>query len=322
MKELTIFGSKPPATRAGQQVANAAPPSGATIIQTDGTKPLHKDLELNLARLLARPAGSAQSGEDRGLMLMNYREAMDGYPMSVADYTLKQLRWHNPRAPFSPGWEDVREHCRKANDMLRDRVIRWFFPEWVPDGLNDGRIKHVRGNPKWGGTVRKAFGDDWGPEPMQPDCYVSNSLVVQWVREYLHHPRNLDDVAGGLSDELKARIPAECWSDELKAEVAEVQRKWAARDEARRAQAEYEANLSPEEREARSDVLQRNYGDSEERIRELTQERLPVVRERFERAREMEQRRLEQLSLTRAERFARLGIKQSAEPVGDGYLTF
>jgi hypothetical protein len=274
MKDLTIWGSKAvasaPTPRA--QVATTGPVSGAMVIHTDGTEPLHPLAETAIKRLIAAPAGSAQSNEDRMYELMNYREACTGKPLCLVVYTLNQLRRFNPRNPFKPSPQDVFEHIAKAERLFRHRVKEWFFP--IP--MDDPEVDPIA--PRWGGStegkyrvtsdgvqlIKPGFGSEWGPEPLAEGCFVSRDLVVQWLRadleklakldgdEFSRHPIAQSEGAG-------ARIPAECWPEGLQARVAKQQRELAAEREAEREAAEYERGLPYEEGAARREAKREHY---------------------------------------------------------------
>jgi hypothetical protein len=281
MKDLTIWGSKAVASAPSprSQVATSGPVSGAMVIHTDGTEPLHPLAETAIKRLIAAPAGSAQSNDDRMYELMNYREACSGKPLCLVVYTLNQLRRFNPRNPFKPSPQDVFEHIATAERKFKLRVKNWFFRDAQEWGVStEGRNKGME-------LVKPSFGCEWGPEPLAEGCFVSRDLVIQWLRAELEQLATLDD-EGALgrhpiahSEDIGARIPAECWPEGLQARIAESQRRRAADEAAARAQVDYERGLSEDEHKARWWVLDtmRYHGmggserPSEEEIRRLTQ---------------------------------------------------
>lgn len=65
--------------------------------------------------LIAFPAGSpAVQSEDRLRLLQIYAEACREFDEGVAEEALKHLKFHNPRNPFAPTPQDVREACQKV----------------------------------------------------------------------------------------------------------------------------------------------------------------------------------------------------------------
>jgi hypothetical protein len=64
--------------------------------------------------LIAFPAGVVGAAEDKVRLLQIYAEAVDGSHEAVAAFALRHLKFHNPRNPFPPTPQDVRELCEKV----------------------------------------------------------------------------------------------------------------------------------------------------------------------------------------------------------------
>ena len=133
-----------------------------------------------ILNLLAVPAGPAQSPDDRKRLLRLYGEAVDGFPVAVADYALQHLRFHNPRNPFPPTPQDVFEQCESTFKTWRKRVIHFFLlsdDQWGPD--ESDRVLAMM----WGGKYRNAA--DYGPQPLTPGSYLPDTVVVSILRDYI-----------------------------------------------------------------------------------------------------------------------------------------
>jgi hypothetical protein len=205
-------------------------------------QPVPGRVDLAITELMAYFAQSSMSVEDKQLKLRGYRKVCEGFSLSVVVYTLEQLIRFAPNNTFAPTPQVVFEHLQKATKLLRTRVLNWYFPE---DGKPRWRQLEVEDMTK--------FGDDWGSEPLQPGCHVSRELVIQWVRKSLEErleKLELDKCSYEVTNEtrwmctdIKSRIPAECWTDETKAKVAEAV-----------AHLEYLGTLSYHERSAREEV--------------------------------------------------------------------
>jgi hypothetical protein len=206
-------------------------------------------------------------------------------------------------------------------------VVNWYFPK--------------NGKPHWGSPEPwdiTEFGDDWGPAPLQPGCYVSRDLVLKWLSEALKAEDGAKLLVGDdknnrnvLSDEMRKRLPVEHLTEEARAVVAEgdVQRA-------------YLLGLSAAELSARRDVLRDSKficGDLDEAtLRENTRElveyrasgpasgytswsHLHDLKQREQWRRMEEESREEQ----RRERMAAREFKGAAAPrmnVDDSQLTF
>jgi hypothetical protein len=194
-----------------------------------------------------------------------YAGACEGFEVGVVDYVLQSLVYNNPRNPFPPSAQDVRELCKKTSRVVTAAAARYrirityrlFF-------LDDGSPCPPSPRPPQPSDYWKS---EWGPYPDEEHCLVSDATILSEVRNQIKH----EEVAilALTEDEFRA-IPDEVFPDGFREAMVK-----------KRAQKNYEASLSVEEQRARQFVIwsMRSSDDpSEEEIRRRTAERLRIVR--------------------------------------------
>lgn len=108
--------------------------------------------------------------EDRVRKLRLCAEACAGFDPAASAFALDWLKWNNPRNPFKPTPQDVREACTGVQKAMCNVVVQYHLP------------------------IGRHFveGDDWpfdktyrnlGPPPHSADCRIPPMLVTRWLRE-------------------------------------------------------------------------------------------------------------------------------------------
>jgi hypothetical protein len=264
----------------GTAVANAQPePSALAIINPASLpEPVKKGL-MGLIVGFIPPGMGGMSDEDRAIYLDGYKMAVEGFELAVVEYVTKYLRLHNPRntEKFTqpPTAQDVHETCKRVRRQWKHRCLKHFTGV---DTLSYEKLLR-------GGLL------PWGPEPLQPGCFVHAELAVKFLREEIasgdgdsEYEQSYGKALLSMDESKFNRIPAEVFDDG-------VREKLIAARKAKRAQAEYEAGLSYDERRARSHVLHemrcsyrylpgRGESPTEEEIRRATQDYLKWTAER------------------------------------------
>jgi hypothetical protein len=182
--------------RPGAQVAKAPEPTGATIIRAGQEVPRRVQDAVSVL-LTEFKAGSGQPEGDAITLTANRYAVCEGFPMAIVLYTFKQLLRFNPNGQFRPSTTCVYEHLCKAEDLFKARVWSWFSIDELFWGREDRPRK---------------FGDDWGPAPLQPGCYIPRELVMQWLREFTACKRRLADLVRMPQARFDA-IPADGFKD-------------------------------------------------------------------------------------------------------------
>ena len=77
--------------------------------------------------IVAFASGPVQSSADRVRQLRLYAAACDGFEMCIVSYVLQNLPFHNPRNPFLPTPQDVRELCDRVRNVWIRRVNGYFL---------------------------------------------------------------------------------------------------------------------------------------------------------------------------------------------------
>lgn len=183
--------------------------------------------------LIAFPAGMAQVAEDRVRFLKIYAEAVEGFEFAIVAYALKRLRFHNPRNPFPPTPQDVFELCKNTRANWRCLVDRYYFKgkDW-------------------------ANGEDWGPAPDEPGCYIPGDTIIVLLREALD--RWGSTVESGLVDVPQVvfeRIPHVAFLPGQRDRIVVKRKEKEAAKEQERKEREYLESLPPDLRAARWDVI-------------------------------------------------------------------
>lgn len=264
--------------------------------------PLAKQLGEGIKCLVvAFQAGtSGLSDEDRKLSLKIYRKALEGLPEAVNAYALEWLLMHNPRNPFPPSPQDVRETCQRVLSVWQGNVLDYYL-----------------GSGDWGGgySLLGKANIDLGPSPDEEGCRVPEVLIAEWLRKAL--PGLLSDDGSpepricGLSQKQLDHIPADAWPDGVKEkaiairkDVAEKRAAYEARMEAqRRKREEIEAfidsqpyPLSSHCREALKNLRQNGEPTDTKMILEVANRLMAERTAHYEKMREAERKRSEEMA--------------------------
>lgn len=104
------------------------------------TQPLSPAIKRGIGDLLiAFPSGSpAHQSEDRVRLLQIYAEACSEFDGAVAEEALQSLKFDNPRNPFAPTPQDVREACQKiVRKALQAEYEAIMLREYSPQGKDE-----------------------------------------------------------------------------------------------------------------------------------------------------------------------------------------
>jgi hypothetical protein len=137
--------------------------------------------------MLAFASGPSTSDGDMKHLLSIYAEAVFGFDPAVADCALKHLKFNNPRNPFRPTPQDVREVCQRVMREWRKLVLRYF-------------------------TEREDWDLNLGSPPLTRGCPISDALVKAFLSEWLE-----EDYLHGYGSfycdlERILQIPEECFA--------------------------------------------------------------------------------------------------------------
>jgi hypothetical protein len=204
--------------------------------------------------------------EDKKRQSQLYLEALAPFDPEIREATIDSLRFDNPRNPYQPSHQDVRERCEKISKLWLSAVGGYFVSSSE--------------DPYW----PSALG---GAHPLSDECVIP----MRWVKRYLSswlercatsQMENLEQLDRRQID----RIPHECFPDGLRAKlIARIEIREAERAERQRME-DYLFSMDPELREHRSEVLRWNSrgGEtklSEEQIIELAKESMERERQRI-----------------------------------------
>ncbi len=199
--------------------------------------------------MLAFPAGAVTTAEDKKRLAQIYAEATDGFSEAVAGFAVTWLRLHNPRNPFPPTPQDLRELCREAHATWGARVTLHFFGNGYDDFV-------------WGENTGSKHALTWGPPPLTPGCLIPDELVIEILREDVGHKHRRHDLVEMPAARFEA-FPAEAFGAGIRDEILAKRKERYAREEEARKQREYLDSLGPDLRAARLDVLRGHYRRSE-----------------------------------------------------------
>ena len=113
--------------------------------------------------VVAFPAGPKQEPADQARQLRLYAEACDGFEVCIVSYVLRNLPFHNPRNPFLPTPQDVRELCNRVRNVWIRRVNGYFLGRnYEPPGK--------WGPPTYSSPSSDWWANDWGSPPGDASC--------------------------------------------------------------------------------------------------------------------------------------------------------
>lgn len=201
--------------------------------------------------MIAYPAGGSDaSADDKKRLLQLYAKATEGFHEAVAAFALDWLMFHNPRNPFRPTPQDVREMCQQVKSTWSSRVIAQFLGGNYSDRFAWGRSSTdaiLKGKAEF----------TWGPEPLTPGCLIPDQIVFEVLRERTGHEYEQDSLV--LMDESKfSAIPDQGFPEGVRDKISEARRKKHEEEETERRRTEYLESLPPDLRKARGEIEHRH----------------------------------------------------------------
>ena len=129
-----------------------------------------------LGIMLAFPTHNRPDTDTR-IVLDLYLEAVEGYPRSVVEWTLKFLVFNNPRNTpnFScpPTPQDIREACKVTHACWERAIITFYFEgDWAKPSTNQ-MLK--RDNDA---ILQRYHAAHRGGKPGEPDCIIPEDLQI------------------------------------------------------------------------------------------------------------------------------------------------
>jgi hypothetical protein len=238
----------------GAAVTTAKPgPSAVSIVTPEAIPETVKKGLMGLIVGFVPPGMGGMSDEDRAIYLDGYKMAVDGFELAVVEYVTKHLRLHNPRntEKFTqpPTAQDVHETCKRVRSQWKERCLGYFT------GIGSHGADFTWGKLSYSRYLDRTHKPmPWGPEPLQPGCFIPDDLVVMFLREGLGNGARGNGLRT-MDESRFNRIPAEAFDAGVretliaereerarqKAEAArlrdqsqvEMHAKWAAEDKAR-----------------------------------------------------------------------------------------
>lgn len=124
-----------------------------------------------LALPVAFSAGRSLDQAEREIQAKLYLEAIEGYPVFIAEFVLRRIRLFNPRNPFPPTPQDVREHCDRTLGALKSAVLATGVMGEVWSVYSE-KLPLM-----WFGSLKEV--------PFSPGCVVPDQTASEWVREHI-----------------------------------------------------------------------------------------------------------------------------------------
>lgn len=149
----------------------------SAVITASGKQPLEIQNGI-LALPVAFQAGRSLDQEERNLQALLCLEALEGTEFFIADLVLRRIRLFNPRNPFPPTPQDLKEHCGRSWSALYSAVWKAAVcgEQWSP---HSERLPFG-----WFGQI--------GPEPFSSGCIVPDDIACKWIRDRIERDVDCD----------------------------------------------------------------------------------------------------------------------------------
>lgn len=171
-------------------------------------------VDLSIAFPAGRPSENAVVARTQQLVV----KAVSGVPEWLGQLVLKSFIWKNPRNPFAPTPQDIRERCEVAQSLLHRRVDNFYL-----------------GNLGWYYVTQKNSEIDLGPPPGDRRAFIPESVVIHTLRRVIEE--RSDNFFDEMTEEKFNAIPIAAFPDGKRERVvasrqaccAERQRETASR---------------------------------------------------------------------------------------------